>query len=170
MRPHITFAAAAASCFAGFASAQSSGSFSLMTFNIAGLPDWLSDNGVPGDKSTNAKSIGSLLAQTNYDIVHVQEDFAYHTELYSTDKHPYRTVTSGNVLLGSGLNTMSNYPWTTFNRITWEVCWINEADCLTPKGFTLMRVQLGGAEVDIYNLHADAGYVLPSRNKYGNVN
>lgn len=54
---------------------------------------------------------------------------------------------------------MANYDWTTFNRIKWNSCNINEGDCLTPKGFTFMRMQLAeGVELDLYNLHADAGY------------
>jgi hypothetical protein len=36
----------------------------------------------------------------------------------------------------------------------------SSADCLTPKGFTFMRVKIAeGAVIDMYNLHADAGYV-----------
>jgi endonuclease/exonuclease/phosphatase family metal-dependent hydrolase len=67
-------------------------------------------------------------------------------------------VTSGNVPLGSGLNTLSRYNWNAFDRVTWDQCFINEADCLTPKGFTFMRLELAsGVEVDLYNLHADAG-------------
>ena len=34
----------------------------------------------------------------------------------------------------------------------------SSADCLTPKGFTFMRVKFAeGVWVDAYNLHADAG-------------
>lgn len=34
----------------------------------------------------------------------------------------------------------------------------SSADCLTPKGFTFMRVKFGeGIYIDAYNLHADAG-------------
>jgi hypothetical protein len=153
-----------------------SGTFDLLTYNIAGLPQVLTDNGVSGDKATNAGTIGSKFAQYDYDVIHVQEarddvvsfevcwrltieqDFNYHSYLYATDDHPHRTATSGPVPLGSGLNTMSNFNWNVLDRITWDHCFINEADCLTPKGFTLMRLQLAaGVEVDLYNLHADAG-------------
>jgi hypothetical protein len=162
-------------CFFG-QSLAASGTFNLLTYNIAGLPDILTDNGVPGDKSDNAASIGSKFAQLNYDVIHVQEvgpdwhaldkkwlvnrrqDFAYHSELYDNDNHPFRTKTSGNVPLGSGLNTLSKYNWATFARQTWKQCFINEADCLTPKGFTFMRLDLtDNVQVDLYNLHSDAG-------------
>jgi hypothetical protein len=37
----------------------------------------------------------------------------------------------------------------------------SSADCLTPKGFTFMRVKFAeGVTIDAYNMHADAGYVL----------
>lgn len=39
-----------------------------------------------------------------------------------------------------------------------ESVYNSSADCLTPKGFTFMRVKLAeGVWVDAYNLHADAG-------------
>ncbi|KAJ9603804.1 hypothetical protein H2200_011990 [Cladophialophora chaetospira] len=139
-------------------SAAKSGTFDLLTYNIAGLPSFLEDNGIPGDKSTNAGSIGAKFAQYGYDVIHVQEDFAYHSDLYKTDNHPFRTGTSGNVPFGSGLNTLSKYNWNTFDRVTWDTCFLNMADCLTPKGFTFMRLGLpGDVQVDLYNLHSDAG-------------
>ena len=86
------------------------------------------------------------------------KDFNYHAYIYETDNHPYRTATSGGVPFGSGLNTVANFDWTTFNRIKWNSCNLNEGDCLTPKGFTFMRMQVAnGLELDLYNLHADAG-------------
>ncbi|KAF2157521.1 hypothetical protein K461DRAFT_235828 [Myriangium duriaei CBS 260.36] len=138
--------------------AADQGVLSVLTFNIAGLPAFLENNGVPGDKTTNTKTIGTKLTQYAYDVVHVQEDFNYHAALYSTANYPYRTATSGGVPFGSGLNTLSQHPWTVFNRIKWAKCFINEADCLTPKGFTMMRMTIDdGVEIDFYNLHADAG-------------
>lgn len=134
-----------------------SGTFSFLSYNVAGLPDIINDNGVPGDKDVNARTIGTHLAATGYDIVHLQEDFNYHAYIYETDTHAYRSATSGGVPFGSGLNTVANFPWTAFERQEWEDCDISEGDCLTPKGFTFMRMPLGDMEVDLYNLHADAG-------------
>jgi hypothetical protein len=45
-----------------------------LSFNVAGLPAILNDNAVPGDKATNAGTIGSLFAKYDYDVIHVQED------------------------------------------------------------------------------------------------
>ncbi|USP81117.1 hypothetical protein yc1106_08391 [Curvularia clavata] len=139
--------------------AQTSGSFNTLTFNVAGLPAALNGNDVPGDKTTNTARIGELFTKYNISLIHVQEDFNYHATLYASDKHPYRTPTSGGVPFGSGLNSLSNFPYASFNRIKWNTCsTFDSADCLTPKGFTAMRVKLAeGVFIDAYNLHADAG-------------
>ncbi|KAF2116485.1 endonuclease/exonuclease/phosphatase family protein-like protein [Lophiotrema nucula] len=141
------------------AALQTSGTFNILSFNVAGLPAILNSNDVPGDKTTNTASIGQKFAQYNYSLIHVQEDFNYHATLYANDDHPYRTATSGGVPFGSGLNTISNFDWIDFERTKWAVCSdASQNDCLTPKGFTFMRAKVSeGVWVDVYNLHADAG-------------
>lgn len=139
---------------ASSASAAEQGTFSVLSYNVAGLPEPLSGS----HPSKNTPLISPRLAP--YDVVHVQEDFNYHDKLYAGDDHPYRTKTSGIAGIGSGLNTLSDLPFETaeFQRVTWDDCNFNEADCLTPKGFTFMRVRLAeGIYADFYNLHADAG-------------
>ncbi|KAF8758666.1 Jacalin-like lectin domain [Rhizoctonia solani] len=113
--------------------------------NVAGLPEILNGNGESGDKTTNTMLIG--------------QDFNYHATLYQYDTHPYRTATSGGVPFGSGLNTLSSYNWIDFSRIKWDTCSnASESDCLTPKGFTFMRLRIDeGVYIDFINLHADAG-------------
>ncbi|ROW06859.1 hypothetical protein VMCG_04056 [Cytospora schulzeri] len=142
-----------------------SGDISILSMNVAGLPEILQDNDEPGDKTTNSELIGTYFAEYDFDVIHVQEDFNYHAYIYDTDDHPYRTATSGGAGIGSGLNTLSNFPWVDFTRTKWDTCSnIDSADCLTPKGFTFMRVQLAASSdnstavyADFYNLHADAG-------------
>ncbi|MFJ5303249.1 jacalin-like lectin [Streptomyces sp. NPDC088350] len=163
MRRLLACLAAAAAALGGItvaaatpAAAATSGSFSVLTYNVAGLPESLSSASTPRDTSTTA--IGTRIAP--YDIVNVQEDFNYHAYLYSTDTHPYRTATSGGAGIGSGLNTVSNYAWDgdDFERVHWNSCQIDSGDCLTPKGFTFMRERLSeGVYVDFYNLHTNAG-------------
>ncbi|MEW2356771.1 endonuclease [Spirillospora sp. NPDC029432] len=132
------------------ARAEVGGTLSLLTYNVAGLPEPISG----GDPANNTKPIGERV--NAYGVVNVQEDFNYHADLYSTDRHPYRTPTSGGVLFGSGLNTMSDHPYGDLRRIRWNRC--NGFDCLTPKGFTFKRIRLAeGVSVDLYNLHANAG-------------
>ncbi|WP_409468815.1 jacalin-like lectin [Streptomyces sp. HC307] len=131
------------------AQAAATGTFNVLTYNIAGLPLGLGDS----DPETNTPLIGQRLG--GYDIVNVQEDFNYHASLYANDNHPYRTATSGGAGIGDGLNTLSDYTFEDFQRVDWNDC--TNADCLTPKGFTLARVRLAeGVFVDLYNVHTNA--------------
>ncbi|KAJ5639963.1 mannose-binding lectin [Penicillium longicatenatum] len=136
-----------------------SGSFTALSFNVAGLPSILNSNDVNGSKTENAEEIGTYFAKYGYDIINMQEDFNYHAYIYDTDDHTYRTATSGGAGIGSGLNTVSNYDWIDFTRTKWDTCSdASEYDCLTPKGFTFMRWNpSSGVYIDVYNLHADAG-------------
>ena len=133
------------------------GTFTALTYNIAGLPEGLSSAPTPRDTATTA--IGGRLSP--YDVVHVQEDFNYHANLYAADtSHAFRTPTSGGAGIGSGLNTLSklSYDADDFERVKWNACNLASGDCLTPKGFTFMRTRLAdGVYVDFYNVHTDAG-------------
>ncbi len=134
---------------AGTAQAAEPGSFSVLTYNVAGLPEGLSSS----HPATNTPLISPRLA--GYDIVNVQEDFNYHAALYAGDDHTHRTATSGGAGIGDGLNTLSRYPFEDFERVKWKDC--TGTNCLTPKGFTLARVRLAeGVYVDVYNAHPNA--------------
>ncbi|KAI0555943.1 endonuclease/Exonuclease/phosphatase [Xylaria curta] len=139
--------------------ATTGGAFNVLSMNVAGLPAFLNGNDVPGEKTTNSELIGSKFAELGYDLIHAQEDFNYHAYIYRNDTHSYRTATSGGVPFGSGLNTLANYDWVDFTRVKWDECSdASEFDCLTPKGFTFMRLKLSdGAYIDAYNVHTDAG-------------
>ena len=58
---------------ASIPAAATGGDFNILTFNVAGLPSIFNDNSVPGDKATNAGTIGSKFAEYDYDVIHVQE-------------------------------------------------------------------------------------------------
>ncbi|MEU5888934.1 jacalin-like lectin [Streptomyces sp. NPDC047461] len=139
------------------AAAADSGTFSVLSYNVAGLPEAISSAPTPRESATTA--IGGRIAP--YDIVHAQEDFNYHAYLYAADTaHAYRTATSGGAAIGSGLNTLSkiSYDEDDFERVRWNTCTYGSGDCLTPKGFTFMRERLAeGVYVDVYNLHTNAG-------------
>ncbi|MFF3331035.1 jacalin-like lectin [Streptomyces sp. NPDC002888] len=144
-----TAATATTAASAQAAAAPASGTFNVLTYNVAGLPEGLSS----GHPATNTPLISPRLAP--YDIVNVQEDFNYHAALYAGDDHPYRTATSGGVPFGDGLNTLSDLPFEDFERVKWKTC--TGTNCLTPKGFTLARVRLAeGVFVDLYNVHTNA--------------
>jgi endonuclease/exonuclease/phosphatase family metal-dependent hydrolase len=139
---------ASASAEAG-AGVAASGSFNVLTYNVAGLPEGLSSS----HPAVNTPLISPRLGA--YDIVNVQEDFNYHAALYADDGHPYRTATSGGAGIGDGLNTLSDFPFEDFERVKWNDC--TGTNCLTPKGFSLARVRLAeGVFVDLYNLHPNA--------------
>jgi hypothetical protein len=70
----FSLAAVAATFTSSVSAAATSGDFNILSFNVAGLPAILNDNAVPGDKATNAGTIGSLFAKYDYDVIHVQED------------------------------------------------------------------------------------------------
>ncbi|TDL21148.1 putative secreted protein [Rickenella mellea] len=137
----------------GAAVPASSGNFNVLSYNVAGLPAGLSSS----NPSVNTPQISPRLAP--YNIVHVQEDFNSHAALYASDNHPYRTPTSGGAGIGQGLNSLSVFPYDDFERHKWGTCSdASGADCLTPKGFTSMRVQIDeGIRILFINLHADAG-------------
>lgn len=134
-----------------------SGSFSVLAYNVAGLPESISSAPTPREPATT--EIGRRIAP--YDIVNVQEDFNYHAFLYAGDTgHAHRTPTSGGAGIGSGLNTLAKLPYDTddFERVRWNSCQFDSGDCLTPKGFTFIRQRLAeGVYVDFYNLHTNAG-------------
>lgn len=128
------------------------GSFSVITYNIAGLPQFICSAATPRKESISA--IGRLL--NRFDIAHVQEDFNYNQYLYHTgNTHPFRTPTKGAVMTGDGLNTLSKFPVKQLRRIAWTDC--TGADCLTPKGFTYTRIEIAANRfIDFYNVHANA--------------
>ncbi|MEV7889803.1 jacalin-like lectin [Streptomyces sp. NPDC002817] len=140
-----------------YAAAADSGTFSVLSYNVAGLPEAISSAPTPRESATT--TIGQRIAP--YDIVHAQEDFNYHAYLYAADTaHAYRTATSGGAGIGSGLNSLSktSYDEDDFERVGWNTCTYGSGDCLTPKGFTFMRERLAeGVYVDFYNLHTNAG-------------
>ncbi|MFI7499198.1 jacalin-like lectin [Streptomyces sp. NPDC049687] len=163
MRRLLACLAAAVAALGGLAAtapsaaAADSGSFSVLSYNVAGLPEAISSAPTPRESSTT--TIGERIAP--YDVVQVQEDFNYHAYLYAADSaHAYRTPTSGGAGIGSGLNTLSKiaYDEDDFERARWNSCQYDSGDCLTPKGFTFMRERLAeGVYVDFYNLHTNAG-------------
>lgn len=127
------------------------GRLSLLTYNIAGLPELISS--AETERASSITSIGELI--NSFDIVNVQEDFNYNKFLYSRNRHSYRTENMGGVPFGDGLSTLSKYPIQDFERVSWKDC--NGSDCLTPKGFSYARIQLAKEVfIDVYNVHATA--------------
>ncbi len=125
------------------------GTFTILSYNVAGLPDFFSGS----NPEVYSSIIGELINE--YDIVHLQEDFCYHDSIRLRNTHQYVTETTGCIPGGSGLNTFSNFPILDLDRISWDDC--ADFDCLTPKGFTYTKIEVAtGVFIDFYNMHANA--------------
>jgi hypothetical protein len=153
---------------AALAAPAGAGTLSVLTYNVAGLPEGISGS----TPSVNTPLISPLL--NAYDIVSVQEDFNYHEPLVASLTHPYQSVKDTNpgpygeqlgFAFGDGLNTFSRSPFSGFQRVTWNECFgvfSNSSDCLTPKGFSVATVEIApGVFADVYDLHSDAGSAEP---------
>jgi len=155
-----------------------SGTFSALTYNVAGLPEGLSGS----NPSVNTPLISPLL--NDYDLVLVQESWVnpdppapglelFHEVLVSEVTHPYLSTPvptppppdprRPDALVSDGLNRMSRFPFGDLTRQMWPNCFggaigPGAGDCLAQKGFSMARTELApGVEVDVYNLHAEAG-------------
>ena len=135
----------------------SAATFSVINLNVAGLPKWITGN----DSQSNQNEIGKQLTVGGYDIIAVQEDFGYHSNL--TDNisgYSYTTNHSGGVPAGDGLNLFSKYPIYNETRIPWNQTYgilTDGSDELTPKGILYAVIELEpGVYLDFYDIHADA--------------
>ncbi len=138
--------------------APASGDFTLLTYNVAGLPVLVSQS----QPKTNTPLISGLL--NLYDVAVVQEDFTYHRELAARDLHPFRSeplVPDDKIGIGDGLNFFSRFSFTKFERVAWRACngkLSDGSDCLAPKGFAVARQAIEpGIEIDLYDVHMDSG-------------
>ncbi len=155
------------------------GTFDALTYNVAGLPVGLSSS----QPDINTPFISPLL--NDYDLVLVQEDWAnpdppldirvFHELLVADVTHPYLSTPAPvplgtnplrpTALLSDGLNRMSRFPFGEITRVMWPNCFGGidtsdggAGDCLAEKGFSVARTEFApGVEVDVYNLHAEAG-------------
>jgi endonuclease/exonuclease/phosphatase family metal-dependent hydrolase len=137
------------------APAATEGDLTVLTYNVAGLPEPLSG-------SMPATYIPMISARLNaFDLVLVQEDFAYHAELIADVDHPYLSEPGAGGALGDGLNRLSRTPFTGHTREGWTACYgevDSGSDCLTAKGMAWAVHELSpGVFVHVYNFHNDAG-------------
>lgn len=132
-----------------------SGSFSVLTYNIAGLPEPLSGS----RPIQNTAHIGQ--GANAYDLALVQEDFAYHHLLMETARHPHSSASDKEGAVGDGLGRLSIFPFGTVTHYNWVEChgYLKGAsDCWTEKGFSMATHEIApGVEIDVYNLHMEAG-------------
>ena len=152
-----------------------SGEFSFLTYNVAGLPQEVSDE----NPEEHLPLISPLLEP--FDIVVTQEDFDwwgeevadldfvnYHERLradttheFATERHPGPAAVGIDgsdpdrplPRVGDGLGVLSRFPISDVVRVPWAACrgLIDSAsDCLAMKGFLVTTVELAdGVEVDV---------------------
>ena len=138
--------------------AARSGQIDVLTFNVAGLPEGLSNV----HPQQTLPVVGGLL--NKFDVVLVQEDYAYPQLLRERLSLPYRSAAfvRGEALhFGDGLSLFSRLPMRDVQRAPWSKCHgvvDSYFDCLTPKGLARSQLQLApSVSVDVYNVHLDAG-------------
>lgn len=161
------------------------GELSLLTYNVAGLPQEVSTE----NPQEHLPLISPLLEP--YDLVLTQEDFDwwlpvldpfdfvhYHERLRADVTHEHRSgrhpgpeaagldpTTRPTLAVGDGLGYLSRLPTSDDERVAWRGCFGGidtsdggAGDCLAMKGFAVTTVELApGVEVDVYNLHNEAG-------------
>lgn len=144
----------------GDGSVPSAGSLRVLTYNVHGLPSAITGDDTPG----RMVQIAPLLV--DFDLVGLQEDFdeANHATLvepapqpvqdwFGEKKDDTRAYGSGLALLGPGAATLVHHQhYSACNGVT-----DGASDCLASKGFQLLRLDLGGVELDVYNTHMEAG-------------
>jgi len=143
---------------------SSDGEISILSINVAGLPDFLTDQNNPEDRLEDIS-----LEANRYTFVGYQEDFYYHwyldqkataPEMVRGSKHTkFSDVWSW--LSSSGLTTMSRWKQTGYSFHAYSTCngyLRNANDCWVPKGVLCSRYLSGrGVVVDVCNTHFDAG-------------
>jgi len=141
------------------------GTFTSLTYNVAGLPQGINPDQNP---EQNQPLIGPLL--NAYDVVLVQEDFGTYTEVlraeaehpHLSDPHPGPQVLNpiGRVeaAVGDGLNIHSRLPIGELERVPWTGCGVASGDCLALKGFAATELTVAeDVGIDLYTLHMEAG-------------
>lgn len=150
----------------------SSGSFTVATYNVDGLPNLINSDG-PGSSGTS--DIGQKIASSNWDIIGFSEDFEYHTQLASSLQQKYQLGTNrGTVDLSNALFTADtdglgfacyktvcsfvNEGWTKYDSSEGGIT--DGANTCIKKGYRYYLVTLkDGTKID---------FVITHMNTYGN--
>src|SRR5687768_6548589 len=109
----------AAQLTASPASAEVRGRLRVITYNVAGLPEGISQS----RPVQNLPLIGGLL--NSYDLALIQEDFAYPGALRERVRLPYASAPfeRGDRLdFGDGLSQFSKLPLAELRRSAWQQC------------------------------------------------
>lgn len=160
--------------------AVSEGTFTAVALNVDGLPKkvafyTLNEDG-PGEEGT--KKISTYLASKGYDFIGCSEDFNYNGTLMESLKDNYSCGTIRKTLSVSGLSggfpfdtdglnliwknskiSATNESWTRWSQTT-----STDGNQYVKKGYRHYDVLIdGGALIDVFILHMDAGDATGSR-------
>lgn len=147
-------------CADGEAEEPRMGTIRALSYNVAGLPEGISSS----SPAANTPLISPLL--NDYELVLVQEDFAYHEELVADLDHAFRSVPGEDIsLVNDGLNRFTDLEFTELRRVPWSGCFGGidssdggSGDCLAKKGFSVAEHALNSEHrIVVYNFHAEAG-------------
>lgn len=160
------------------------GRLSVLSYNVAGLPQEVSSEN-PEEHlpliSPLLNDYDVVLTQEDFDWwqgAAAALDFVnYHDRLRAEATHEHRSEqhpgpeavgldpASRPLQVGDGLGVLSRIPFRGNTRVPWRGCFGGldtgdggAGDCLAMKGFAMVTLTLAdGVEVDLYNLHAEAG-------------
>lgn len=140
------------------------GEISILSINVAGLPNLLTDEDNPKDR------LGTISLEANrYTFAGYQEDFYYHWYLDQAATAPEMVRGSKPSILSailpwlssSGLTTMARWKQASSSFHAYSSChgYLGNAnDCWVPKGVLCSRYfSSRGTVIDVCNTHLDAG-------------
>lgn len=143
-------------------SAGAGETISVLTFNVAGLP-----NGLTSQDTPRARMRGIAERAKDYDFVLYQEDFYYSRQL---DSGHFSHTSRGEKwhfwayfwpwLRKSGLTIKTNHPVLDPRFHDYSQCYgyfKHASDCWVPKGVLCVRALVHDVIVDVCNTHMDAG-------------
>ena len=163
----------------GASAATDGGEFTVATLNVDGLPTsiWIIPSNPDGPGEEGTKIVSQYLAKKGYDIIGVQEDFNYDSELRSALEEDYDYGLWQGGLDASGVNWLALWKtkfdtdglrvfwrkkhqleseeavaWTVSNG-KFDHCW----DDMVTKGFRRCEMTLdSGLRLVVYDMHLDA--------------
>lgn len=137
-----------------------SGSLSVLSYNVHGLPSLITGDDTPARMA----EIAPLLQ--DWDLLGLQEDWDAdnHSVLTGSTEHMtklwFDATVSTDRYYGSGLSVLAGQPVIERRDTHYSTCsgtLDGASDCLASKGFQVARLQVGADQIDFYNTHLEAG-------------
>jgi endonuclease/exonuclease/phosphatase family metal-dependent hydrolase len=137
-----------------------SGSLSVLSYNVHGLPSLITGDDTPA----RMVQIAPLLHE--WDLLGLQEDWDAdnHAVLTGATDHQsklwFDALVSAERYYGSGLSVLARHPVIERQDTHYTTCsgiLDGASDCLASKGFQVARLEIGAGQVDFYNTHLEAG-------------